>query len=205
MPPRIKPVSPPRELARRIVVEMSRANFAPALLDGYAREFNRADVVAHFDRRRELEAILSREALLAIAAHIALTLAERNTPSRGPRSKSGARARLRPRPFIQWNSGTFIRELAAAIARESGWTLGDSVEFQSDLQIYISLSKAPAPARSPQGRAQVARHRSPFVDRCAILLDPSMLENASRAAAKLLPRIESLAEHLLEEMPTQKK
>jgi hypothetical protein len=205
MPPRTKPVSPPRELARRIVAEMSRAKFAPALLDGYAREFNRPDVVAHLDRRRELEAILNREILLAIAAHIALTLEEQNTPSRRPRSKTGARVRMRTRPFIQWNAGTFVRELAAAVARESGWTLGDSVDFQSDLQIYISLSKATSSARSAQGRAQAARNRSPFVDRCAILVDPSMLENASRAAVKLLPRIESLAERLLEESQEQKK
>jgi hypothetical protein len=192
MPAKAKHDSPPRELARRIVAEMSRARFAPAFLESYAREFNRADVVAHLERRRELEPIISREILLAIAARIALTLQEQNSPSHGQRGKRGARAR----PFIQWNSGTFIRELAAAIARESGWTLGDSVEFQSDLQIYVSLLKAPA-----SGRTQAARHRSPFVDRCAILLDPSMLENASRAAAKLLVRIESLSDHLIKDSP----
>jgi hypothetical protein len=199
MPLRTKSDSPPRDLARRVVAEMSRAKFAPAFLDGYAREFKRVDVVAHLDRRRELESILSREILLAIAARIALALEEQNTPARSPRSRRGGRARQLPRPFIQWNSGTFIRELAAAIARESGWTLGDSVEFQSDLQIYISLSKAPA-----SGRAQAARHRNPFVDRCAILLDPSMLENASRAAAKLLVQVDSLADHLLKDSSKQK-
>ncbi len=196
MPPRTKPDSPPREIARRIVAEMSHAKFASAFLDSYAREFSRADVVAHPDRRRELEAVLSREILLAIAARIALTLEERNAPRRSGR---------RPRPSIQWNAGTFIRELAAAIARESGWTLGDSVEFQSDLQIYRSLSKASSSVRSASGRIQVARHRSPFVDRCAILLDPSMLENACRAAAKLLLRIDSLADHLLEDSSNPKK
>ncbi len=205
MPSRTKSEWPPRELARRIVAEISRAKFAPAFLEGYAREFNRADVIAHFDRRRELESILSREILLAIAARIALALEEQNTPARGQRSKRLARGRRLPRPFIQWNSGTFIRELAAAIARESGWTLGDSVEFQSDLQIYISLSKAPIPGRSTSGRTQAARHRNPFVDRCAILLDPSMLENASRAAAKLLVQIESLADYLLKGSPSPKK
>jgi hypothetical protein len=199
MPPRTKSDSPPRDLARRIVAEMSRAKFAPDFLDSYARQFNRPDVVAHLDRRRELESILGREVLLAIASRIALALEEQNTPARSQRTKSGARRRRLPRPFIQWNSGTFIRELAAAIARESGWTLGDSVEFQSDLQIYISLSKAPA-----AGRAQAARHRNPFVDRCAILLDPSMLENASRAASKLLVQVDSLADHLLKDLPKQK-
>jgi hypothetical protein len=193
MPSRTKHDSPPRDLARRIVAEMSRAKFASALLDSYAREFNRADVIAHSERRGELEVILSREILLAIAARIALTIEERNAPSRG--HSRGRRAR----PFIQWNAGTFIRELAAAISRESGWTLGDSVEFQSDLQIYRTLSRAPSSSRSASTRIQVARHRSPFVDRCAIVLDPSMLENASRAAAKLLLRINSLADHLLEE------
>jgi hypothetical protein len=199
MPQRTKYDSPPRELARRIVAELSRANFAPAFLDSYAKEFNRRDPVAHAERRRELEAILSREILLAVSARIAIALEERNAPARGPRR--GRRAR----PILLWNVGTFIRELAAAIARESGWTLGDSVEFQSDLQIYRTLSKPPVSARSASSRAQGAHHRSPFVDRCAILIDPSMLENASRAAAKMLVRIDSLADHLLEELPAQKK
>jgi hypothetical protein len=198
MPRRTKSDSPPRELARRIVAELSRAKFAPAFLDSYAKEFNRPDVIAHPERRRELEAILSREILLAISARIAIVLEERNAPTRDPRR--GRRAR----PFLLWNVGTFIRELAAAIARESAWTLGDSVEFQSDLQIYRTLSKAPPSSRSATARTQGTRHRSPFVDRCAILLDPSMLENASRAAAKLLLHIDALADHLLEEMPTQK-
>jgi hypothetical protein len=193
MPARAKHDSPPRELARRIVAEMSRAKFAPAFLDSYAREFNRADVVAHAERRRELEAILSREILLAIAARIALTLEERNAPPRGRRISR------RARPSLHWNAGTFIRELAAAISRESGWTLGDSVDFQSDLLIYLKLSKRPSSARFTSGRNQVAGQRSPFVDRCAIVLDPSMLENASRAAAKLLLRVNSLADHVLEE------
>jgi hypothetical protein len=195
MPLRHKSDSLPRELARRIVAEMSRANFAPAFLESYAKEFNRPDVVAHLERRRELEAILSREILLAVSSRVAITLEEQNAPARG------ARRGRRLRPTLLWNVGTFIRELAAAIARESGWTLGDSVEFQSDLQIYRTLSKTPVSGRSASARNQGARHRSPFVDRCAILLDPSMLENASRAAAKLLIRIDSLADHLLDEMP----
>jgi len=196
MPPRAKPGSPPRELARRIVAEVTRAKLASAFLDSYAREFSRADVVAHQENRREVEAVLNREILLAIAARIALTLEERHAPRR---------ARRRTRPSTQWNVGTFIRELAAAVAHESGWTLGDSVEFQSDLQIYISLSKAPTPVRSAPGRIQGTPHRSPFVDRCAIVLDPSMLENASRAAAKLLPRIEALALTVLEDVLRQSR
>ncbi len=146
-----------------------------------------------------MEAILSREILLAIATRIALTLEERNAPPHGRRFGRLAR------PTLLWNVGTFIRELAAAIAHETGWTLGDSVEFQSDLQIYRSLSRASASSRSTSGRTNIARPRSPFVDRCAIVLDPSMLENASRAAAKLLPRIELFADHLLEEAPGRKK
>jgi hypothetical protein len=193
MPARAKHDSPPRDLARRIVAEMSRAKFAPAFLESYALEFARAEVVAHFERRRELESIISREILLAIAARIALALEERNALPRG------RRVMRRARPTLLWNVGTFVRELAAAMSRESGWTLGDSVEFQSDLQIYLSLSKPMATARSSSSRNQVARHRSPFVDRCAIVLDPSMLENASRAAAKLLLRVNSLADHVLEE------
>jgi hypothetical protein len=38
------------------------------------------------------------------------------------------------------------------------------------------------------------------VDRCAILLDPSMIENACRAAGKLLLQLEAQAEKLFTEV-----
>jgi hypothetical protein len=38
------------------------------------------------------------------------------------------------------------------------------------------------------------RAEGPFVDRCALLLDPSMFEQARRAAGKFLGQLDALAE-----------
>ena len=72
------------------------------------------------------------------------------------------------------------------------------MEFRGDLEIYRRLTAAVASrASTTRSRIVVA---GPFVDRCAILLDPSMIENASRAAGKLLLQLESQSEKLLEEV-----
>lgn len=81
------------------------------------------------------------------------------------------------------------------------------MEFRGDLEIYRHLT-ALAASRSSQTRSRVVP-AGPFVDRCAILLDPSMIENASRAAGKLLLQLEAQADQLLLEvlnpMTAQKK
>jgi len=189
--------SPPLRIARRLVAEVSGAKLASGLIAGYAREFDRLDVIAHPERRSELEIIIHREILLAAAARITLGLKERAYDGRSGRRKA-SRASSKSRALSRWNSGTFTRELAAAVARESGWTLGDAIEFQSDLEIYRTQLRTAAAPRLSSGRAHSAPgHGSPFVDRCAILLDPSMLENARRAAAKLCVQVESLADKIM--------
>lgn len=122
--------------------------------------------------------------LLAMAARVAAMLDENAARRRGKR------------PTAE-NPAAFLRDLLAALARESGWTAGDAMEFRADLGIYQHLAAAAA-SRSSERRSRGAPG-GPFVDRCAILLDPSMIENASRAAGKLLPQIEALADKLLTE------
>ena len=71
------------------------------------------------------------------------------------------------------------------------------MEFRGDLEIYRRLTRRRARAHPDASRIVPA---GPFVDRCAILLDPSMIENASRAAGKLLLQLESQSEKLLLEV-----
>jgi hypothetical protein len=180
------PSTPPRELAKQLLHVLKTERIASTFIENYAKQFDRPEASAHPQRRRELEVMLNREILLAMTAHIARTV-ETNAFS-GPR-----RARLTSKQ----DPAKFLRELIAAIAKESIWTAGDAMEFRGDLEIYRRLTAATA-SRFASSRSRIAP-AGPFVDRCAILLDPSMIENASRAAGKLLLQLEAQSAKLLEE------
>jgi hypothetical protein len=190
------PSTPPRELAKQLLDALKTGRVASTFLESYAKQFDRPEATAHPERRRELETMLEREMLLAITAHIART-AELNS-RRVPRS-----VRRSPKD----DPNIFLRDLLAAIAKESNWTAGDAMEFRGDLEIYRHLSAIVA-ARASSTRSRIVA-AGPFVDRCAILLDPSMIENASRAAGKLLLQLEAQSEKLFQEVfsksSTQKK
>jgi hypothetical protein len=193
MPQKINstPSTPPRALAKQLRDALKTGRVASAFLESYAKQFDRPEATAHPERRRELEIMLEREMLLAMTAHIARSteiIARARRTSRAPQSKV--------------DPAKFLRELLAGIAAESNWTAGDAMEFRSDLEIYRHLSAVVA-ARASATRARFVP-AGPFVDRCAILLDPSMIENASRAAGKLLLQLEAQSEKLFQEVLNQK-
>jgi len=181
------PSTPPRELAKQLLHALKTGRVASAFLESYAKQFDRPEATAHPERRRELEGMLEREMLLAMTSHIA-------------RTANAAARNVSRRTKLTRNSDpvTFLRDLVAAIAKESNWTAGDAVDFRSDLEMYRHLSAIVA-ARASTTRSRIVV-AGPFVDRCAILLDPSMIENASRAAGKLLLQLEAQSEKLLEEV-----
>jgi hypothetical protein len=180
------PSTPPSELAKLLLHALKSGRLASAFLESYAKQFDRPEATAHPERRRELETMLDREMLLAMTAHIArmALLNARHSSRRAPRARNV-------------DPTAFLRDLIAALAKESNWTAGDAMEFRGDLEIYRHLT-ALAVSRSSQTRSRVVP-AGPFVDRCAILLDPSMIENASRAAGKLLLQLEALSEKLFQE------
>src|SRR5579864_7393377 len=117
--------TPPRELAKRLLHALKSGRLASAFLESYAKQFDRPEATAHPERRRELETMLEHEMLLAMTSHIAgcASAAARNIPRRPNRARTLD-------PVI------FLRDLIAALAKESNWTAGDAVDFRSDLEIY---------------------------------------------------------------------
>jgi hypothetical protein len=183
-------LSLPHQLAVRLLAGRACGKLAATFIENYARQFDRPEASAHPERRRELEIMLDREVLLAMTARV-MNLLEESSSRR--LTRAGTRA-------IKLNPPAFLRDLLAAIALESNWTAGDAMEFRGDLEIYRRLAAVlhSAASRSGASRSRTAP-RGPFVDRCAILLDPSMIENATRAAGKLLLQIEALTDKLFEE------
>jgi hypothetical protein len=185
-------IAPPRELAHRIALAIRSQRVAAGFIENYARQYDRPEFTLHEERNRELQIVLEREILLAISAHVT-TLAEESarvsrTKRTGKRSAVGDPAR-------------FAREFVAGIGAELRWTAGDVVEFRGELNLYRAILAAGAAKASgiPRSfRRSIAA--GPFVDRCAFLLDPSMMENARQAAAKLLHQMEALAERHFDEV-----
>lgn len=182
----------PREVAQKTAEAVWGEHLAARFLQKYARDFQRDDVLAHSERVRELTSILEREILLAICAHVSLLLVER--------------LRLMPRRRFQPHSPAddpekYLRDLLAGIGRARHWTAGDVVEFRGELNLYREIIHAESRKRlRALGAARVSpvSASGPFVDRCAFLLDPSMMENARRAAVQLLPELEALAKQLVQ-------
>jgi hypothetical protein len=161
------------ELAHRLVQTIARGGMVAQFVCSYAERHNRRKLTGDPMRLREMESTIGREALLAIAVEI---------------------RRLAPRAFSAGRSApgaeglslaqNFFSEFVAAVGRSLEWppaeARNETQAFERDLELYWRWSQRPG--ESPRGRpAQSAR--GPFPDRCAILLDPPMMEQARRAAA----------------------
>lgn len=155
-------------------------------VDSYVVEYERYGLQAHSQRYRELVAVLSREALLAMCAHALETVPAEPRPARR-RSVTG-----------EANRGFRVArdQLLAELTKVHQWSAGDALDFQSDLALYAQmLARAP---RQTRRRKPYEVAEGPFVDRCALLLDPSMMEKARFAAGKLLVELERLTGMLVE-------
>jgi len=191
-----------RETAFRVLAEFERERLVPAFVDGYVRQNNRRELKAAL-RYRELLVMLTRESLVAVAARVRAELPQR-VGTRG--SLPSAREAEALDAFAQ----AFFGALGSALH----WTPGDIAEFARDVELYARMT-APAeppaampskskgkgtraakktPSRLPAlSSRDASRSAGPFADRCALLLDPSLLEKARAAALELHPKLEGIA------------
>jgi hypothetical protein len=174
----------PSELAERLPEALQRERLIPRFVDSYVVEHGRYGLQVHAALYRDLLALLQREALIA-ASMRALEMAAEEPQASG-RSKA--------RPMLKKDAAAYRRKYLGALARHEGWTAGDALDFQRDLQIYEELIARTASARRRKP-FEAANH--PFVDRCAFLLDSSFLEKARVAASRALNEIENLAGQVL--------
>ena len=175
----------PAELARELPAAVQRARIIPRFVDSYVVEHGRYGLQVHAALYRDLLSLLQREALLAVSVR-ALELLQSGEP---------LAANSRIQPFTRKDAIVFRRKFLAALARQNGWNAGDSLDFQSDLQMYQDLLACNAAPRRRRKPFESANH--PFVDRCAFMLDSSFLEKARLAASRALADLDELAEKLV--------
>lgn len=195
-----------RETAAAVLAQLESDRVVAGFVDRYARQYGRRELKASPLRYRELLILLTRESLVAIAAWLQSEL---------PRRFLG-RARKPPSAEAMQAADAFLQAFAQTIAAALRWTPGEVAEFASDVALYGRMAAlaerraAPAPqvrGRSNAGRASAGakgvplylrsrameRPAGPFADRCAMLLDPSLMEKARAAAAALHGELERIA------------
>ena len=211
-----------REAAMLLLRTIDRNETIQRFLDLYAAQYRRpgrADQPWHY--REQVETI-RREAILAMVLRIEGALPKRlnvhvtvrgasaaKGPAKGKRgakSKKGAKSGKAKKasragldlaiPLLD----LFREEFFVALGQALEWSDEDAHEFWRDLELYETLSAAAAqrPAsRKPAIRGQAPAASGPFVDRVGFLLDPSLMEQARREAAKFQAELNGIADQVL--------
>jgi hypothetical protein len=173
------------ELAQRLPEALIGERIIPRFVDSYVVEHGRHALQVHASLYRDRLALLQREALLALTVQILSRAC----------FEPAASSKSKPRPMSLKDAATFRRKFLTALARQQKWTVGDALDFQTDLQIYEGLIRRNSETRRVRKSFEVANH--PFVDRCAFLLDSSFMEKARLAASHALGDLEDLAAHVV--------
>ena len=177
-----------RETARLLREALAARRVVERFVDSYAAEFDRSGLRESPLRYRELLLTISREAWLALISRAEALLMGRLSPQgRAPQRGPEATA-------VDAFREALLDELGAA----QHWMPSDRDAFARDLILYAQIS-----ARQPRvmrARPGVAVAEGAFVDRCALLLDPSLFDKARAAAGKLLLQLDALAEETLSEI-----
>jgi hypothetical protein len=161
------------ELAHHLVSAIARDAMAMEFVRGYAERHDRRKILANVERLREMESRISREALLLIAAEVRRLL---------PRAFGLSHS---SHPEDQALCDVFHAEFLEALGRALEWPRAEAETeaegFRKDLETYSRWRE-----RNPilPAARKASGDGSPFPDRCAILLDSAMMEQARRAAVE---------------------
>ena len=153
---------------------------AASFVGDYARKYRRQALLAHPARHRELIERINRESLLAMVARL-----ERDLPRRFTQSSASSARRKNAVDTVLVN--LFRVNFYARLAELADWGREELASFWRDVDLYAGAARAPRSPTSRRGRRsrKINRHLGAFADRCAFLLDSSLLEKARRAAAIL--------------------
>jgi hypothetical protein len=203
-----------REAATLLLATLDREELVQRFLDVYAAENRRpgrADHAAHY--REQLETI-RREAILAMVmraealfpARLKVHVTVRGPKPRGAKKTKGSKKSKKKAPAKKkarsqgWELAIplldlFREEFFVALGQALRWSEDDAQAFWRDLDMYESLTAA-EPKRKPSRTIRPAPS-GPFVDRTALILDPSLMDQARRAASKFQGELDSAADKVL--------
>ncbi|HKV26982.1 MAG TPA: hypothetical protein VJN90_01750 [Candidatus Acidoferrales bacterium] len=182
-----------QETASRLITALDGGALVPKFLRWYVSEKKRPGRTSDPQRYRDLVETIRREALLVLSLQV------ESQASKDLGIRPGQRATPAQSRLIK----LFREEFYDALGRSLGGNKGDFEDFCRDLELFRKLyaeiaqvskrSRAPAP---PKG---------PFVDRCGLLLDAPMLDQARRAAAKFEAELAATASAVLKRVFSHSK
>jgi hypothetical protein len=174
-------------LANSILAALVHDRVVGRFVAAYVAKYDRRGILGGPARDRELAGTIGREILFALIVETQCAL---------PRF-FGKQLASKLKPEEKEAIEAFFRELLAALARAQNWSAEDRREFRRDLAIYSEFrERQEAPLRNR--KLQRAKDEEPpFIARVALLLDPSMMEQARRAAKEFHGSLGPLARTLL--------
>lgn len=198
-----------REAAARLLSTLDRDEMVPRFLDVYAAEFRRPGRADHPVQYREQLQSIRRESILAMVFRIESSLPTRlkvsvtvrTAKKRAPKAKKKGKAKPRKRAPAAMELGIpfldlFREEFFVALGQWLEWSESDAEEFWRDLEYYEKLTPAARGAANAKLRGQNVS--GPFVDRVAMVLDASLMEQARREAGKFQIELNAAADRLLQ-------
>jgi hypothetical protein len=154
---------------------------------GYVDRYKRNGILGGPGRARELTETIGREIVLAMIVEVYRVLPRFFGKSHISKLKEDEKKA----------SDAFFGELFAALGRAWNWQADDRSQFANDLVLYSDSRARQSTAAKTRKRGKVQQEEPPFVGRVALLLDPSMLEQARRASLTFHSDVERLAQKLL--------
>jgi hypothetical protein len=174
-------------LANNMLSALGRGRVVDDFVAAYVADYDRRGILGGPSRDRELAETIGREAMLAMIHEVRQML---------PRF-FGKKLRAALQEEEKEALDAFFGELMAALGRVWSWNREDRRQFRHDLDLYSEFAIRQAKAASRRKRGKVQEEEPPFVGRVALLLDPSMLDQARRAARKFHGDAGRLAQKLL--------
>ena len=204
-----------REAATVLLATLDRNEMVARFLDMYAAEHRRPGRADQPSFYREQLQMIRRESILAAVLRIEAALPSRlkvsvnvrggrRPPQKKKRGRKANRSKSRRSttgldmaiPFLD----LFREEFFVALGQSLGWSEEDAQEFWRDLELYEMLA-----AREPSRPSRRTGASGPFVDRVALLLDPSLMEQARRAAGKFQLEINAAADRVLRKVFSRRR
>ncbi|HEV2521505.1 MAG TPA: hypothetical protein VGT24_03915 [Candidatus Acidoferrales bacterium] len=174
-------------LANNMLAALVHDRVVVRFVAAYVASHDRRAILGGPARDRELAGTIGREILLALVAE-----------TRGALPRFfGKQLASKLKPEEQEAIEAFFHELLAALARAENWSPEDRRQFRRDLELYSEFCRrreVPARNRKPETAKD---EESPFIARVALLLDPSMMEQARRATREFHGSVGQLARTLL--------
>ena len=174
-------------MANNMLTALSRGRVVDGFVAAYVAQFDRRGIQGEASRDRELAETIGREIILAMIVQVSDAL---------PRF-IGKNRRKTLKEEEKQTIDAFFHELFAALNRAWNWNADDRRQFRRDLALYSDFTAYQVVTPNLRKRRKERDEDPPFVGRVALLLDPSMLDQARRAARKFHGDVARLAQKLL--------